>query len=158
MKIYIFDLDDTIACTEHRVQKYDLKNADYDMLNWDGFFNECLSDAPIKGTIELMRSLHKDKDNFLVILSARGLTETVKEKTEEWLEKYGVPYDRLILRDYSLVPPKVVKTADWKLSNIQKIEKELKSEVVAIFDDRNENVFKLREAGYTVFQIENNEY
>lgn len=158
MKIYVFDLDDTIACSEHRVQKYNLKNSDYDLVNWNEFFEDCLDDTPIQSTIDLMRSLSKDSENYLVILSARGLTNSIEKKTKVWLEKFDVPYERLILRDYDLVPPKVIKTAKWKLNEIQKIEKELKSDIVGVFDDRNENVLELREAGYTVFQIQNNDY
>lgn len=159
MNIYIFDLDDTIANTEHRIEKYGLKELPNSEIEWDSFYEECTDDSPIIGTVDLMKSLAKDPDNHIVILTGRGRTQTVKENTKLWLSRYGIKYDHLILRDYDKYPPGVIKTADWKLQEIQTLLRiSHKSKIIAIFEDRTENVNRMREAGYTVFQIENNDY
>lgn len=86
MTTLVMDLDGTI-CTQMKSGEYHLA-------------------LPLMATITRLREFKKNKDNRVVIHTARGMnsfhgnvTECIQSyatMTHEWLQKHGVPYDELI--------------------------------------------------------------
>lgn len=62
--------------------------------NWDAFFDRVYEDEPRIGTILWVRELAKYYD--IVILSGRP--EKTNKDTEDWLSKWNVPHNCLIMR------------------------------------------------------------
>ena len=63
--------------------------------DWDGFFGNCGSDAPLHAVPALLGSL--DRDLVIVLLSGRPAW--VLEITREWLERHGMRWDAVVLRE-----------------------------------------------------------
>lgn len=93
MKTVIVDLDSTLCDTAHR---HHLTPVADSTKTWTDYSLACAEDSPIEGTIRLIELLHKG-GNFIYILSSR--MDAARPQTEVWLEKHGVYYDYLYLRD-----------------------------------------------------------
>ena len=86
------DLDSTLCDTRHR--QHMIHAADDPVpTDWRAYSLACADDAPIEGSIALLRLLALSCR--IVILSARD--EAARGLTERWLRDHQVPYDRLIL-------------------------------------------------------------
>src|SRR5262245_61113254 len=64
--------------------------------DWEAFFEACGDDALIDEVARLLEVL--DTDNRVVLLTARPLR--VQPQTLAWLDRYGLRWDLLIMRDY----------------------------------------------------------
>ena len=138
--IYLCDIDGTIADCQHRIHFIAEKN-------WRGFFAAVDQDTPIWPVIQTIRLL---KAAGVTIIMMSGRSDECKDATKAWLRQYDVPYDDLFMR----------KAGDHRPDNIvkeQMLEKVGQtydlSNIVAIFDDRQQVVDMYRSKGYKVFQV-----
>lgn len=93
--IIIWDLDGTLACGKHRLHL--LPKEDYHLTkSWEKFNLACFDDAPIQDNIQLMQSMH-GAGYITVILTGRSAI--ARELTEDWLDKHGIQYDHMKMRE-----------------------------------------------------------
>lgn len=167
MKIYVFDLDGTIADLNHRLhfvtppidarvgapkevweQHRDWKP------NWNAFFDACADDTPIEWVADLMRMLWRyerltGQRSALLVLSGRS--DRVRRVTEDWMQQRKIPYDFLLMR----------KEGDHRPDEIVKLEilrefldskPDCHPRVEFIVDDRQKVVDMWRRNGFNVLQ------
>ncbi|MFE3996724.1 HAD family acid phosphatase [Streptomyces goshikiensis] len=85
----VFDIDNTLADTDHR--QYFLEGRPRD---WDGFFGAAPADPPLARGVEL--AVESAADCEVVYLTGRP--ERCRADTEEWLARHGLPEGRLWMR------------------------------------------------------------
>jgi len=128
----IFDLDDTLADITHRVQN--------PIKDWEVFFSKADKDSPKKNVIDLCNKLYEN--NYLVILTGRP--ERYRKLTEDWLSKYGVNYNELIMRSDN----------DRRKDFLYKEEKLKKfPKVLAVFDNSQTIGIMCKKNGYQFYLI-----
>ena len=92
----VVDIDGVLSNADNRQHFL----ADKARRNWRGFFDACGEDTLIEEVARLVELL--DPDVVVVLLTGRPLR--VQPLTMDWLERYGVRWDLLIMRtsgDYS---------------------------------------------------------
>jgi phosphoglycolate phosphatase-like HAD superfamily hydrolase len=139
-RVYVFDIDGTIANLEHRLHL---------LPNWDAFFDACDNDAPIDHIIDVARALHQHSD----IVYVSGRSDRVRDATVQWLEKHGLPPGRLYMR----------RAGDHQQDDTLKVEllAELRAdgfEPIMAFDDRTRVVKAWRAAGIPCAQVVDGDY
>lgn len=87
MKILICDIDGVLADCEHRLHFIQNKPAD-----WDGFFEACEDDEPVKPMIELLKELQM----LFNIYYITGRPERIRNKTIAWFDAVGVPWQESV--------------------------------------------------------------
>lgn len=87
----VFDMDGVISDASHR--QHFLRDGRRD---WDGFFEACGDDTVISDTAVLLDLL--GADHSIVLLTARPMD--VRPTTLDWLSRYGLPWDGLMMRDF----------------------------------------------------------
>lgn len=148
-KVYVFDLDGTLADVTHRLHHIEKKPKD-----WDGFFAAADQDPPIAWICKFLKNLsmiaYEDGDR-IIILSGRA--DKVREQTVQWLTKHGMhrPYEyhELIMRkggDYR--PDEIIKPEML----MEYLDAHPGCEVEFIVDDRQRVVDMWRSKGYNVLQ------
>ena len=80
----VFDLDGTLAGTDHRLHFIEQQPKD-----WDSFFGACLEDAPLWPAIFVLEAM-LSHDHRIEIWTGRseGWGGSVKEKTRLWLARH----------------------------------------------------------------------
>jgi len=151
-KTIIFDLDGTLALIDERRRISIMSNGKMD---WDTFFNptNIALDGPNTPVIETAR-LFKKNGFDIVIFSGRS--EITKEATEFWLEQFNVPFDLLKMRPTSK-EFKFMRDDDLKQGWLNELFPN-KSEIFAVFDDRNKVVEMWRRNGITCFQVADGDF
>jgi len=151
-KTIIFDLDGTLALIDER-RRISIKNNG--KMDWDTFFNptNIALDGPNTPVIETAR-LFKKNGFDIVIFSGRS--EITKEATEFWLEQFNVPFDLLKMRPTSK-EFKFMRDDDLKQGWLNELFPN-KSEIFAVFDDRNKVVEMWRRNGITCFQVADGDF
>ena len=151
-KTIIFDLDGTLALIDER-RRISIKNNG--KMDWDTFFNptNIALDGPNTPVIETAR-LFKKNGFDIVIFSGRS--EITKEATEFWLEQFNVPFDVLKMRPTSK-EFKFMRDDDLKQGWLNELFPN-KSEIFAVFDDRNKVVEMWRRNGITCFQVADGDF
>lgn len=146
-RLYVFDLDGTLADLTHRLPHIQKKPKD-----WDTFSSLCHLDQPIEWIVRLFRMVWLGSGNYdrIIILSAR--VDTTREKTEAWLDQHiTLYYDALLMR----------KAGDFRPD--LEVKPELLNEYLAknpglnvefIVEDRQSVVDAWRLAGYKVLQCD----
>ena len=86
----ICDIDGTIADCSWRRARY-LESTPKD---WDGFFHSLHSDTPINSVIGWVNNLAQD---FQIVLVS-GRPDNYARTTIDWLERYSVPFQYLLMR------------------------------------------------------------
>ncbi len=109
----VFDMDGVLSDASTR-QHY----LEYPRRDWEAFFHACGDDELIAEVARLLEVI--DAGHHVVLLTARPLR--VRPQTLAWLERYGLRWDLLIMREHS----------DWMAS--------------ALFKERS--VDELREYGF----------
>lgn len=125
----IADMDGTLAIIGDR-NPFDISRCDLDLPN-----------QPVLETV------HKWQDTKTIIIMS-GRTDDGKEKTEAWLNRYGVKYQHIYMR----------KTGDMRKDSVIKQEfyenfVKDKYNISFILDDRQQVVDMWRSFGLTVFQV-----
>ena len=142
MKTYIFDIDGTIANTEHR-QHY-VRHRPYD---WDSWFKEAHKDTPHWEVIDIMRLAH---GAGIKCVLCTGRDEAQRQDTLDWLNDHKIVwFDKLYMRPY----------LDRRDDNI--IKYELYEQMLAdgyrpelVFEDRDRVVKMWREMGIKCLQVD----
>ena len=111
--------------------------------NWPGFFSEIANDTPRPEVLSEILALSKTHNIVLV----SGRPEDYKKQTIDWLNKYEIPYETLIMR----------RKGDTRNDDI--IKKEifdkyfLKENVDLVIDDRPRVIAMWREQGLNVKDV-----
>lgn len=156
----IFDLDGTLADCEHRRHFVDPKrnltrNGDHTgswsndwKPDWKAFYEACHLDKPIVQVIKIIRELHGYDyyDTMEDVHIWSGRCESVREKTEKWLEHYGITYNSLKMR------PIGDSTPDDQLKESWLDEALAQGKTIDfVFDDRPKVIRMWRRRGIFVF-------
>lgn len=160
--IYIFDLDGTLALTEHR-QHFLLDRSDPE--RWRKFFAACVDDEPNVPVIRTLQSLRRAGAECWIW---SGRSDEVRAQTVEWLCKhecfgsrtFTLPWwplaapERFRMRKAGDFTPDEVLKRGW----LNEIEPPEYARLTAVFDDRDKVVNMWREAGVPCFQVARGEF
>ena len=138
-KIVLCDLDGTLSDTTHRERFVKSRPRDY-----DSFFAAAGDDDPIYAVIEVVRALKGAGHEIHIITGRRDDTRAV---TEKWLERYGVPYDRLVMREFDDRTPDDDLKRAWFERDYEP------SDILCVLEDRNRVVKMWRELGLTCLHV-----
>lgn len=140
--IIVFDLDGTLACGKHRLHLLPKPEDANHTAGWLAFNMEADKDVPIQDNIDLMNSMSEEWE--LIILTGRS--DDAEVITEDWLERHGVPYDRLIMR------PKGDHRKDIVFKE-EKLREIGLDRILCCFDDLEHVVKHIRSLGITCHQV-----
>ena len=144
----IFDLDGTLALVDKRreIAKKPNGKIDFDIF-YDPQYIEL--DEPNSFVIELAKMYKRDGYGIVIV---SGRSDRTKEATERWLEKYGILYDRMIMRKRKNFTPDNELKERW-------LEKYLdRDNIRVVVDDRQRVVDMWRRNGLDVFQVANGNF
>lgn len=88
--VVVCDIDGVLADAAHRSHHLDATPKD-----WAAFFAACSDDVLIEEVARLLSLLRDD----LVVVLLTGRPVDVRDETIAWLERFGVRWDGLIMRD-----------------------------------------------------------
>jgi hydroxymethylpyrimidine pyrophosphatase-like HAD family hydrolase len=137
-KIVIVDIDGTVADLTHRLPF--IKGPTKDWKTSNAMVKD---DEPFKIVIEWVRQIYRS-GHVVVFVSGRS-TECAIE-TEEWLLKYGIPYDYLFMRN----------GGDYRDDTIVKqaiLDRMPKDRIEFVIDDRPSVVEMWRANGIKVYPV-----
>lgn len=144
-RIFVFDLDGTLADVTHRLHHLACKPK-----NWAKFFDECDKDKPIQWVIDLLEMVCFTRSDYDHVLILSGRSEHTRDKTEAWLHVHGITqYDELIMRKQGDFRPD--ETIKPELLQVF-LDAHPNAEVAFIVDDRQRVVDMWRAKGYNVLQ------
>ena len=151
-KSVIFDLDGTLAIIDTRRKISTKPNGKID---WDIFFNpnNIALDRPNWPVIDTLK-LFSEKGLNIVIFSGRS--KATKDATKDWLNKFDIPFDVLKMRPTSN-EFKFMRDDDLKEGWLNDLFPN-KSDIFAVFDDRNKVVDMWRRNGITCFQVADGDF
>ena len=144
----IFDLDGTLALVDKRREIAKKPNG---KINFDIFYDPQYIelDEPNSFVIELAKMYKRDGYKIVIV---SGRSDRTKEATERWLEKYGILYDRMIMRKRKNFTPDNELKERW-------LEKYLdRDDIRVVVDDRQRVVDMWRRNGLDVFQVANGNF
>ena len=108
----IFDLDNTIAKIDKRLAKATVNGKlDYKLLHQEYLITQ---DTPMYNTIDLMDSLATFNVGIFILTARFSYT---RGATEEWLNYYKVPYDKLVMKSNNDI---YMKSDKWKERELHK--------------------------------------
>jgi phosphoglycolate phosphatase-like HAD superfamily hydrolase len=139
----IFDLDGTLALVDKRREIALKPNG---KINFDIFYDPQYIelDEPNSFVIELAKMYKRDGYEIVIV---SGRSDRTKEATEQWLEKYGILYDRMIMRKQKNFTPDNELKERW-------LEKYLdRDDIRVVVDDRQRVVDMWRRNGLDVLQV-----
>jgi hypothetical protein len=90
-KAVVFDMDGVLSDATRR-QHF----IEYPFPDWEAFFHACGDDELIDEVARLLEVI--DDDHRIVLLTARPIR--VQPQTLAWLERYGLRWDVLIMREF----------------------------------------------------------
>ena len=137
----IIDIDDTLCLSGRR---FELAKKSNGKIDWDIAHNPELvkEDKPNLPMIDLAKRYKKDGFKIIILT---GRPDSIKEVTENWLDKYGIEYDELYMRKYddrrddSVVKSEVVDFLEKKYN------------ILCVFEDRKRVVDMWVKRGIWVF-------
>lgn len=144
-KLWIFDVDGTLANNLHRI-KHLTQNTRKD---WNAFFSEQHKDSPFDAVFDVMNALYVAGHKTIVI-TARD--ERFREVTLSWLNehsKFTIHDDDLYMRSNN-----DRRDDDGIKLDILKhiLDKNPEYKVMGVFEDRHRVIDAWRDAGYYVFE------
>ena len=149
-KIVIFDLDGTLALIDKRRA---ISTKDNGKMDWDKFFDPKNIDLDLPNTpVIRMAQMLKSQGFMIVIFSGRS--KATKDATIQWLNTHDVPFDVIKMRpaDRSIGGLfHFMKDSDLKQHWLDDLQ--IKDDIFAVFDDRNQVVDMWRSNGLQVFQV-----
>ncbi len=143
-KLYIFDLDGTIANIEHR--RYFVTGEKKD---WDSFNAACINDTENKDVVMLLRTL--SWCGYRIIIFS-GRSQKFREITSIWLRNAEIYYEHLEMRKVNDFTPDEELKRMWLNEYIDDGTFK-KSDISGVFDDRQKVVDMWRGEGLTCFQV-----
>lgn len=141
MKYIVFDLDGTLANIDHRMHYIE-----GDTKDWKSFFEACDKDSLIYKTRQIGRALFLLEHHKVVILTGRS--ESVREKTENWLDEHDIRYEELIMRPEGDFRHDYIFKKEWA-------EKVGFENISMAFEDRQAVVDMWKNNGVFCFQVVN---
>lgn len=145
--LYIFDLDGTLALTEHRQHILgDLRDPN----RWKRYFEACVDDRPNQPVIDTMHRLMC----FVEMWIWSGRSEEVRPETIRWLTAHTNLTTReaeaiLRMRQVGDFTPDEELKARW----FDDLPPGDRQRLVAVFDDRDKVVDMWRAKGVACFQV-----
>ncbi len=145
--LYIFDLDGTLALTEHR-QHY----LEDEVKDWAAFYAACFEDTPNKSVIVTMDRLKKSGADIWIFT---GRSDEVRAETIQWLYMHTCCFSShaidqmLTMRKEGDFTPDYVLKQRW-LENMADADRK---RLVAVFEDRGRVVDMWRANGVPCFQV-----
>ena len=170
-KTIIFDLDGTLAHIDDRRKKSTISGKRINengksvpKLDWDVFFDpvNIKLDKPNYPVISMAQLYHKDGYR-IVIFSGRN--DRSFDATVDWLKKYDVPFDNLVMRPDKFKSKSFPiangnpATPDMRFMPDEILKKKMldifvdKDDVLMCVDDRQKVVDMWRSEGLTCFQV-----
>ena len=146
-KIVIFDLDGTLALIDKR---RDVSTKDNGKMDWSKFFDPDMIDLDDPNTPVIQMTKLLSMDYRIWILSGRS--DVTQQATIDWLAKYDVHYDHLVMR-----PQNHLYMPDNQLKQIW-LDSIGKDNVAMGFDDRQQVVDMWRQNGLTTFQVADGDF
>ena len=146
-KIVIFDLDGTLALIDKR---RDISTDDKGKMDWSKFFDPDMIDLDDPNTPVIQMTKLLSMDYRIWILSGRS--DVTQQATIDWLAKYDVHYDHLVMR-----PQNHLYMPDNQLKQIW-LDSIGKDNVAMVFDDRQQVVDMWRQNGLTTFQVADGDF
>ena len=166
-KTVIFDLDGTLAIIEKRRIKSGSPTGNKPVqakMDWDVFFaaENIQLDEPNEPVIKMAQMFHND--GFKIVIFS-GRNDRSFHTTKEWLEKFDVPFDLLVLR------PDKFQADSWPIANGNPATKAMRfmpdeilkkamldtfvdiDDVFLVVDDRDKVVKMWRDLGLNTFQV-----
>jgi len=166
-KTVIFDLDGTLAIIEKRRIKSGSPTGNKPVqakMDWDVFFaaENIQLDEPNEPVIKMAQMFHND--GFKIVIFS-GRNDRSFHTTKEWLEKFDVPFDLLVLR------PDKFQADSWPIANGNPATKAMRfmpdeilkkemldtfvdiDDVFLVVDDRQKVVDMWRDLGLNTFQV-----
>jgi FMN phosphatase YigB (HAD superfamily) len=144
-KLWVFDIDNTLANVHHRW--HHLRNG---KKNWDAFFAEQIKDEPYQPVLDVLHALANDRlgDEIIVVT---GRDERFREVSLEWLNRHVEWFsnDCLYMRpggnreDDDVLKVNIIK--NW-------LAEHPGYQVGAIFDDRHRIIDAFRAEGWYTFE------
>lgn len=151
----IADLDGTIAFEDHRRPL--IKSH-----GWTAYFQAMHKDEPNSDLIKMLRLLANTHEIHILT----GRCESVKSETVDWLRKYDVPFDSLEMRPVDAPYPDFTKALseqtfltdhELKTKMLNKLCL-LPTDVLMVFDDRDDMVAWWRKQGFSCCQVREEGY
>jgi len=140
MKTVLCDIDHTVSDATWRDA---LISGD-----WDTYHSEAAYDLPILAMVNILIAL-ADAGHSIIFITARP--EKWRQDTLQWLSKHDIPFNELLMR----------KDTDYRPAPLMKMDlattrfKDIKSEVLCIFDDRDDVIDIFKKSGVVSFQVAN---
>ncbi len=124
MKV-IIDIDNTLCISNER---FELAKKPNGKIDWDIAHNSELikKDKPFYPMIDLANQY---KQNGIEVIILTGRPESVRKVTKEWLDKYEIKYDQLIMRSWE---DNFLKASIYKK---KMYETYIQSDVFCAYDD-----------------------
>jgi len=148
-KVIVFDIDGTIANTEHR--KHWVSSKPKNWAAWNAGMANDTPHADIKFIMDMLRFAnvnHPDHEDEIAIILCSGRGEETREVTRRWLNDNGFTYEQLYMRsegDYR-------KDSIVKVELLEQIRKDWGPPFLW-FDDREQVVQAIRAEGVRVLQV-----
>ena len=155
--LIIFDLDGTLADDRHRqhflnepIERGDKPSS----RDWDAYYKACGGDNVFGAVRDTAVALANTRAHTIEIWTGRRNSERMV--TEMWLRHYGIPFNKLRMRDNSDYTKNVALKLRW-------LEKTLKyssdpEQKVLIFDDHPGVIEAFRELGHNAFHVRDRGY
>lgn len=142
--LYIFDLDGTLAITEHRQHILDQTDNPH---RWRDFFAACVDDQPNLPVIQTLDRLSRSGADIWIW---SGRSDEVLQQTQQWILRWikcgNYAFRMRSAQDYT--PDDELK-ALW----LSKMPPRDRERLVAVFDDRAKVVAMWRRNGVACFQV-----
>lgn len=151
--LYIFDLDGTLALTDHRQHLLESNERD----KWRRFYAACDKDLPNTPVLRILEMLRLGADVWIF----SGRSDEVRTKTVEWLCRHTS------FNPWQLEPGGILTmraegdyTADDVLKKqwLDAMLVDDRQRLAAVFDDRDRVVKMWRDAGITCLQVAAGEF
>jgi len=141
----IFDLDGTLCDITVRRKAAEMPDG---KLNYGKFFDPTLvaTDTPRQEIIDKIKG-HCDQGHEIIIMSGRS--DRTREATTTWLSKYGVAWDRLIMRPDTNYQDDAVLKQGFLTNYVEK------SKCIMVYDDRPKVIRMWKKEGLTVVDVGN---
>jgi len=153
-KIVIFDLDGTLALIDKRRA---IAIDSTGTMDWKKFFDpmHIPLDEPNQPVIHMAKLLHSQGFKIFIFSGRSGKT---LQATVEWLQDNNIPCDKLMMRP---LDKKHHFMKDSDLKQMWLDDEDIipnKSDIFAVFDDRDQVVDMWRKNNLTCFQVANGDF
>jgi hypothetical protein len=171
----IFDLDGTLANCEHRRHFVDpIKAGCIQWINnetgkirygtgydngvfqewkpdWKSFYKACDQDELIIPVAEIYDKLFKENDYYKDFEIWSERCESVRKKTEKWLDRHEIRYSKLKMRPIGDNTPDDQLKEKWLDDYIDSMGNQYSHDIECVFDDRPKVIRMWRRRGIFVF-------